>query len=221
MGYNCVLSQEFSNLSFPKRILWEHQRLMTKKATGKQGETRQKQHVLPDLRALLKVLYRRGIAGVLLISLAIVTFLGLISPETSGVLLAWWSGFLLWAFGWGSYVVALTIAGLGGLWAAGQVPDRKRIPWHAIVGIEIIVLALLGLTHLLFARTDPWQAAKAGGGGGVVGAVFSGIFVETLGPLPAGLVLGMVLVFGVIVVLGLTVQEAMERTEEWAINTWQ
>ena len=184
-------------------------------AKARTQKPRKEQRVPPDLKAWFRNLCQRGIVGILLVSLAVVTVIGLLYPEGSGFLGAWWSRLLLQAFGWGSYVVLFAVTGLGSLLVIGKMPDRKHIPWHVIVGIEIALLALLSLTHLSLAGSDPWQAAQAGKGGGYIGAVFSGILNEFLGPAPAYLVLGVVLIWGSIVASGLTFEEWVERFEEW------
>jgi S-DNA-T family DNA segregation ATPase FtsK/SpoIIIE len=184
---------------------------MTKKTEAGKTEQRKVQIVLPDLT---KNLYQRGILGVLVVSLAIVTFVGLVQ-ESSGFLVDWWSNLLLRVFGWGSYPVTLVIAGLGVLILIAKLPRRTAVPWHIVTGSEIVFLSLLSLTHLLFAGPDPWQAAENGIAGGYVGAVFGGILSEFLGPVFAGLILGLVLIWGVIVISGLTFEEWAERVEDW------
>ena len=100
---------------------------------------RKEQRVPPDLKAWFRHLYHRGILGFLLVSLAVVTLIGLLYPEGSGFLVAWWSRLLLQALGWGSYLVLVGATGLGSLLVIGKLPDRKRIPWHIVIGIEIML----------------------------------------------------------------------------------
>jgi S-DNA-T family DNA segregation ATPase FtsK/SpoIIIE len=194
-----------------------------------------KQDVPPAASGWADRLYRRGILGVLLISLSIVTLLGLIR-DTDGVVIDWWSKLLRQAFGWGSYVVVLTGFGAGCLLLAGRAPARfppdgqatqgtagiQGIPWRVVIGVEIVFLALLGLTHLIYAGTNPWEAAEAGLGGGYIGAVFSGILSDVLGPLPTGLILGGVLFWGVLVAFDLTLEECLERIESgwYRVRRW-
>jgi S-DNA-T family DNA segregation ATPase FtsK/SpoIIIE len=206
---------------------------------AKQATTNRKtrtDRVPPGLKGWVKALYQRGILGLLLVSLSLVTFLGLIQ-DTSGVVIDWWSDLLLLVFGWGSFVVILVVAGIGVLLLIDSAlfskvtdvgrPRRMpyiradRIPWRLVIGGEIVFLALLGLTHLASAlqpapeRTphDLWQFAQAGRGGGYVGAVLSGIFYQELGALPTGVILGGVLFTGLFVASGLTLDEWVERLE--------
>jgi len=194
---------------------------MTHKATKKRNKQRKKQRVLPDLGTLLGSLCQRGIAGVLLVSVAIVTLLGLTGLSSSGFLVDWWSRTLLQGFGWASYVIVVVVAGVGGFTLAGKTPDLKRVPWHIVVGAGIVILSLLGLTHLFTAGPDPWRSAQAGEAGGYVGAVFSGTMRELLGPVPAGVVLVAVLAWGAIVASGVAFEEWVERTENWGYRAWR
>jgi S-DNA-T family DNA segregation ATPase FtsK/SpoIIIE len=186
---------------------------MAKKAeTG--NTTEKRQITLPDLAAWARAMYQRGILGVFLVSLSIVTFVGLLE-ESSGFVIDWWSNLLLCIFGWGSYIITLVIGGVGALILAAKMPARTHVHWHIVAGAEIIFFALLSLTHLFFAGPDPWQTAQAGGVGGYVGAVFSGILSEFIGPAAAGLILSAVLIWGVIVASGLTFEEWADRIEIW------
>lgn len=179
-----------------------------------QTKERQVQRVPPDFAGLLNSLYQRGIVGVLLLSLAIVTFAGLLQKD-SGVLGNWWSGLIRSVFGWGSYVVTLLAAIAGIIILFDKMPDRAQLPWHIVAGVEIVFFALLGLSHVLMAGGDPWQMARAGGGGGYVGAVFGGLLVEFLGPGIASLVLSIVLLWGVMVASGQTFESWVEQIETW------
>lgn len=183
---------------------------MTKKATPK---TKRQERVPPDLKAWVGDLYQRGILGVLVLALSVVTLLGLLEV-TSGVVGDWWSGLLRRIFGWGSYGVVLAGFVIGGLLTVHKMPDPKSGRWHMVIGLEIVFLALLGLTHLLFASKTPWEAARAGWGGGFTGAVFSAVLNEYLGPVPTALVLGILLGWGLIVLSGRSFIEWVDQAEE-------
>jgi len=187
---------------------------MTKKTEAGKTEQRKVQIVLPDLKTWAQNLYQRGILGILVISAAIITFVGLVQ-ESSGFLVDWWSDLLLRVFGWGSYAVTLAVVGLGVLILIRRLPSRAQMPWHIIIGAEIVFLALLSLIHLVVAGVDPWLAAENGRAGGYIGAVFSGVLSEFLGPLMAGLILSGALIWGIVMISGLTFEEWTERAEAW------
>ena len=190
-------------------------RAMAKRTQASRKEGAGGPLVPTHLAAVIKLLYQRGILGVLLLLLAIVTFVGLLQGS-SGFLIDWWSALLLRLLGWGSYLVTLLIAVLGVLVLARKVPRRDHVPWHVVIGAEIVFLALLSLSHILVAGPDPWQTAAAGGGGGYVGAVFSGVLREFLGQGFGAVVLGAVLLWGAIVASGLSFEEWADRIEAWA-----
>jgi S-DNA-T family DNA segregation ATPase FtsK/SpoIIIE len=167
--------------------------------------------------ALIKALYQRGILGVLLLVLGIVTFVGLLQ-ESSGLLIDWWSALLQRLLGWGSYVVTLLVTAVGALVLSGKMPKREQVPWHVVVGAEIIFFAALSLTHMFAPGADPWQTAQAGDGGGLVGAVFSGVLRDVLGRGFGAVVLGLVVLWGAITASGLSFEEWADRIEVWALG---
>jgi S-DNA-T family DNA segregation ATPase FtsK/SpoIIIE len=191
---------------------------MTKKATEKSQRTIQR--VLPDLRTLFVVLYQRGIIGLLLIAVALVSLLGLLGINSGGLLIDWWSRLMSQLFGWGSYAVVTAIAVVGALCLAGKRWAPRQGSWHVLGGIEIMFVALLGLVHLFFALGDPWGAAQAGLAGGYIGAVFSSIFRELLGPWPAGIILSALLAWGALTTTGQPLEEWANRLEDGAHQAW-
>ncbi len=110
----------------------------------------------------------REIAGVLLLALAILSFLSL-TFLTTGSLVNWWSGALYWLFGWGAFAAVLLIA-LGGVLliqlGRGAV---LHVPWQSIIGLEIAFFALLGALHALAANPKAWETFQRGEGGGLFG----------------------------------------------------
>jgi S-DNA-T family DNA segregation ATPase FtsK/SpoIIIE len=177
--------------------------------------------VPPDLKAWVDSLHQRGILGVLLIAISVVTVLGLLQ-DTSGVVVDWWSDLLRRLFGWGSYVVVAVGACVGVLLLARKMPGPKSSRWHVVVGLVIVYLALLGLVHLISANQEPWQAAGVGRGGGYIGALLSAVLNEYIGLAPTALVLGLVLGWGLITVSGRSFAEWADRTEEgfYRARTW-
>ncbi|MBC7232775.1 MAG: DNA translocase FtsK 4TM domain-containing protein [Chloroflexi bacterium] len=111
---------------------------------------------------------QKEILGVLLIALGGVTALALLSI-TKGSLSEAWSMFLRRIFGWGAYpmVVVLLLTGLLLLWE----DLRKYLSIHtrSIVGLELLFIALLGLSHLFLAPEKAFTLAERGQGGGYIG----------------------------------------------------
>lgn len=164
----------------------------------------------------LQKLRERGIWGLVLLALSVVTLIGLFS-RTSGTLLDSWSNLLLKTFGWGSYVVVLAAVVFSVLTIIDRLPPRESLPWQAIVGIEVAFVLLLGLIHLVFFNADPWRMAQAGSGGGLVGAVFGAVLSEMVGPWLTGTILVLALLGDGLFMAGLTVQEWLELLEDWTL----
>jgi S-DNA-T family DNA segregation ATPase FtsK/SpoIIIE len=107
--------------------------------------------------------FARDATGVLLLAFAIMTLLAL-AGFSQGVLLAPWAGLLLLWFGWGSYLVAVSI-GLAGLallrWGQGTFSFGR------FFAIELVLLLTLGLLAIMGGNSI--ERADSGKDGGRVG----------------------------------------------------
>jgi len=90
--------------------------------------------------------------------------------------------------GWGAYPLALGLLIAGVIGLAGE---RLRLDWHweALVGLEVVLAALLGLSHRWGGGNVPLAWAEQGRGGGLVGWAISALLSEWLGPLLGRLLL--------------------------------
>ncbi|MEA3334931.1 MAG: DNA translocase FtsK [Chloroflexota bacterium] len=112
-------------------------------------------------------------------------------------------------FGWAALpaLLALMLASLGVL--IRQTTDRlnagHRIPWRAMaevfVGLLLLLLAAIGLSHLWADSADPWEYAKAGQGGGVVGWLAGSLPASLLGDLITTLLLVILAGLGVWIIM--------------------
>lgn len=128
---------------------------------------------------------RREVAGVLLFLFAILTVLALAGLNQVGWL-GWWTRLLRQVLGWGAYPAALFLAALGLHVALGRSERPYRLQPSQIVGLVILVVTVLALSHL--AGTYSLPDAFAGRGGGLVGWALSEPLIEFLGPFLAGLI---------------------------------
>ncbi len=123
---------------------------------------------------------QKEILAVLLIAMGGVTVLALLSI-TKGAVSEAWILFLRRIFGWGVYLVAVALiaGGLSLLWEDLQ----KRFPIGArgVLGLEVLFVSLLGLSHLLAAPEDAFKLAERGGGGGYVGWAITHFLVTAVG----------------------------------------
>ncbi len=123
------------------------------------------------------------ISGVLVIALAVLTVLALVGV-TQGAWIDWWTNFLRWLFGWGAFVVALTIGGSGYLLVRHRAPE-KTWPWDKIIGLEIVFFCLLGLAHTVWPTEDLWGLFnEQHSGGGLFGWGLASIMMSLLGARP-------------------------------------
>lgn len=129
--------------------------------------------------------HRREVSGILLILLALVTLLAL-SGLTQGGLLGGWTRLLRQIFGWGAFAVCLFLAALGFHLALSRVRSLARPDSGRIIGLEILVVTLMALSHLIGDYT--LSDAFAGRGGGLIGWALSEPLFDFLGPFLLALV---------------------------------
>jgi DNA segregation ATPase FtsK/SpoIIIE, S-DNA-T family len=123
------------------------------------------------------------ITGVALMLVGFLTFLSLLSANRS-VLTGTWVAFLNQAFGWGAWLLPITLAGIGA-WLV--LRNFERIPWPSperVLGASIFFINFL--TWLQFFTRPETQAenlatASAGMGGGYVGYAFLELLLATIG----------------------------------------
>jgi len=125
--------------------------------------------------------WRIEIAGIALFLFAIITLMALPGVTQADWLDAW-TNFLRQVFGWGAYPLFFIIALSGLLIAVRKVkrPLSTQIKPSQIVGLELIWLALLPISHILTGATLP--DAYLGLGGGLVGWALSEPLLDLIGP---------------------------------------
>ncbi|MEA3307934.1 MAG: hypothetical protein U9Q70_00285, partial [Chloroflexota bacterium] len=148
-----------------------------------------------------------GPTGQQFISLALI-FLGLLTSATlaglnSGRWIDGWARLLVWLCGWGAYPTAALISALGLLWLRHLVHKPCLWRWRPILGLEIALAGLLGLSHTLL-RQAGWGLVEAGLGGGVIGWALSIYFTLYFGSLITSLGLGLLTLLGVGLAFDLT-----------------
>jgi S-DNA-T family DNA segregation ATPase FtsK/SpoIIIE len=143
---------------------------------------------------------QREIGGVLLVALGGVTALALLSV-TRGTLSAAWVLFLHRIFGWGAYLVVLAMIAAGVLLLWDDLRQRLSAPLRSIVSLEVLFVALLGLSHLFVATDKSLQMAEQGHGGGYIGWAISYFLTTALGRTVALVLLLVVAVTSIILFL--------------------
>ena len=145
---------------------------------------------------------QQEILGVLLIAMGAVTALALLSI-TKGALSEAWVMLLRRIFGWGVYLVVLVLIGGGLLLLWEDLRERFSIPSRGMFGLEVLFVALLGLSHLPAAPEHAFQLADKGGGGGYIGWAISCFLITAVGRGVSFLILLLVAAFGLALFLSL------------------
>jgi S-DNA-T family DNA segregation ATPase FtsK/SpoIIIE len=118
------------------------------------------------------------ILGVALGLVGLLTLLSLASPER-GRLTGAWVNALYWLAGWGAFVLPVTLLAVG-LWLVFRKIEKLPTPSPLrLVGLGLLYLAFLTVLHL--AAGGGMEVAKAGSGGGHLGALFERLLVLYLG----------------------------------------
>jgi S-DNA-T family DNA segregation ATPase FtsK/SpoIIIE len=167
---------------------------------------------------------RRELAGLLIVLLGLVSLLALGGIPLPG-LFDWWRKALQQTFGWGGWVVALSL-GFGGTHLfLGPGKRPWRITPTQVIGSEVVFVASLALSHLTSARHSDASLALAisGRGGGYIGWALSVPLVDGVGMLLAWSVLAAVWLLGAALAFRVSWNDVQRRIldlsagmQEWA-----
>ena len=166
--------------------------------------------------------FRVEIFGVLLALLAIITLMAL-AGLTASSWLNWWTSLLQQTFGWGAYALCFILAGAGIYLALRKVGRPFTLRVTQIIGLELILLTALPLTHQ-FANATLFDAYE-GKGGGLIGWALSEPLLEIVGPFLTGLIYILLFILGFVLTLGLGISDfhrffwrTSQRLRNWAIH---
>lgn len=143
--------------------------------------------------------WRLEIGAVVVFILAVVTFLALPGWTTAGWL-GWWTNLLRQVWGWGAYALALSVAAASLHMALRKVERPYHIRTTQVIGIELVLLTALPLSHQLTQATLP--DAYLGKGGGLVGWALSEPLRDFFGPFLTTLFYLSLLAYGVALITG-------------------
>jgi hypothetical protein len=135
---------------------------MTRSKSTRKRSSRAKQTPPPatwDERVIRQLIpWQREIVGILLFLVAIVTLFGLLGLTNSGLLQPWTK--LLGQFaGWGAIPLALTMSVIG-VFLILRRTERSIHPYPGqVIGVELLLLAALPLSHILSRRLGSFRAA--------------------------------------------------------------
>jgi S-DNA-T family DNA segregation ATPase FtsK/SpoIIIE len=147
--------------------------------------------------------FREEIVGLLLMAVGGITLLNLLSvSHARGFLVDGWSMLLRWAFGWGAFLAALAMIGLGVVLLLRNLEFLLAVPKLRVAGGVLLFLGLLGIFHFFY--PNPLQLAQEGRGGGYIGWAISTALYQSLGDIGAFLVLLLICLAGLILAARIT-----------------
>jgi len=194
---------------------------MTRKTTSGPRTSKEERYSIPPSEppaSPWRWIFQREIWGLALTAIGAMTIIALIS-RSQGKLSQGWTWALRQVFGIGVYPVALFLT-FGGMillfWPSLQSWLAPR--WQAIVGLEVIFFAALGLAHMS-ANQTAWELAKAGRGGGYIGWALWQLTVPLLGKTLSILLMLLLLLGGAYLCLGTARRQLIWRAR-WILARW-
>ncbi|HSM23250.1 MAG TPA: DNA translocase FtsK 4TM domain-containing protein, partial [Anaerolineaceae bacterium] len=164
------------------------------------------------------------ILGIILALLGFLTILSLLSSQRSTVT-GWWIQSITQVAGWGTFVLPLALLVLGIWLVLRNVEKLPLLSAERITGIILLYLNILSWLHLF--SDGGWETAKAGAGGGYVGAFFEVLLTNTLGRAGAVVVIAAWLLIALGLTLDLSIPDIFRKFQpglenlklKW--NNWQ
>jgi len=163
---------------------------------------------------------KRELVGVVLVALGVVI---LVSALTSGrgFLGSTWLKLLAYTVGWGAFVIPIGLIGAGALLVAPGL--KRRLPGvdlEGILGAAVLYLVTLMAFHAVLGASafdEGMSLARAGRGGGLIGAALLALLVSGLGGAGAAVAMMALLLIGVSLTSGLPASELLRG----AGQVWQ
>jgi S-DNA-T family DNA segregation ATPase FtsK/SpoIIIE len=129
---------------------------------------------------------------------------------------ATWFGVDGWFVAWADMVITALIGALAWLsplillglaWRFLRHPDDNATTGRLVIGASALLVGVIGMWHLVAGSATPSDGAEAmAAGGGVVGWIATAPVVAAVGPIVAGLVLTLLLAFGVMVLTATSIE---------------
>ena len=150
---------------------------------------------------------RIDIFGILLLVIGLLTLISLFT-RTTGSVTGWWITNLSIAMGWDVYLLPLALIGIGAWMLLRNMDKLPQLSVERIVGFLLFFINLSAWFHLFI--DGGFSEAKAGTGGGYVGAFFKITFVRTLGKPGAVIALIAWLLISLILMLDLSMASLLK-----------
>jgi S-DNA-T family DNA segregation ATPase FtsK/SpoIIIE len=133
-----------------------------------------------------------------------------------------WFGVDAWFVAWASMIAVSLTGALAWIvplililvtWRVLRQPHEHATNGRLAIGTGAIVVAVIGLWHLILGSATPSDGAEAmNSGGGVLGWIATAPVISAVGPIVSGMLLGVLLVFGLLVVTGTSLSDVRAFT---------
>lgn len=144
------------------------------------------------------------ILGVVLALVGLLTLLSLLSSE-NGTITGWWVSFVNRLAGWGSFILPVTLLGIGVWLVLRNVERLPMLSAERLTGVIFLYFNVLAWAHLL--GGGGWELAAEGLGGGYIGAAFERLLVGALGFAGAAVALSAWLLIAIALSLDISISE--------------
>ena len=136
--------------------------------------------------------------------------------QVDGWFIAWSGALATTFFGALAWIAPLCLLALS--WRYLRHPDQNATTGRLVIGASAVIVGTVGMWHLTQDHPTPSSGGAAmDAGGGLVGWIGTAPVVAAVGPIVSGIVLALVVFFGLLVVTGTSVQALRRRVVGW----WQ
>ena len=150
------------------------------------------------------------ILGIFLALLGFLTILSLLTSQR-GTVTNWWIQSISQVAGWGTFVLPLALLVVGIWLVLRNIEKLPLLSAARITGIVLLYLNLLAWLHLFSA--GGWETAKAGQGGGYLGAFFEISLINGLGRAGAVIVMSAWLLIALGLTLDLSIPDIFRKIQ--------
>ncbi len=134
--------------------------------------------------------------------------------RVDGWFIAWSGAIATTLFGALSWMAPVCLLALA--WRFLRHPDQNATTGRLVIGSSAVILGIVGVWHLTQAHPTPSSGGTAmDAAGGLLGWIGTAPVVAAVGPIVSGIVLGIVVFFGILVVTGTSVQALRGYLEHW------
>jgi len=155
---------------------------------------------------------KRGVVAIFLFLLAILFVLGFLSEAQivdAGILGKFLNSLAGWCFGVGKYISPIVLVAGGVI-----LLFRKETLFYVskLLGLSVSFWSLLGLIHILvYAKTEMFEAAKLGSGGGFLGYGLAWIFLTLAGKIGGAIILFAFILIGTTIAFNFSLVEFLKK----------